>query len=49
MGGAGVAVADDITASYYNPAGLMRSSGHFEGLVGYGGAQQGLTELINSI
>ena len=49
MGGAGVAVADDITAAYYNPAGLMRSNGHFEWLVGYGGAQQGLTELINSI
>ena len=49
MGGAGVAVVDDITSAYYNPAGLMRSNGHFEGLVGYGGAQQGLTDLINSI
>jgi len=50
MGGAGVAVADDISAAYYNPAGLMQSSvmaGEF--MVAYGAAYTDLNKLTTAL
>jgi len=46
MGGTGIATANDITAAYFNPAGLMYGPENFEMQVFAGGATQGLNEIM---
>ena len=46
MGGTGIATANDITAAYFNPAGLMYGAENFEFQTFSGGAMQGLTEIM---
>jgi len=46
MGGTGIATANDITAAYFNPAGLMYGPENFELQIFAGGATQGLNEII---
>lgn len=48
MGGAGSALATDLSCAYYNPAGIA-SSGLFELKVGLGGATDGLNEIYKII
>jgi len=49
MGGTGIATANDITAAYFNPAGLMYGPENLEVQVFQGGATQGLTDLIDAV
>jgi len=46
MGGTGIATANDITAAYFNPAGLMYGPENFELQTYVGGATQGLTDIM---
>ncbi|MBI5399728.1 hypothetical protein HZB07_03850 [Candidatus Saganbacteria bacterium] len=46
MGGAGSAIADDLSCVYYNPAGIMKT-GNFELKLGAGAAAEGLSDMIN--
>jgi hypothetical protein len=46
MGGTGIATANDVTAAYFNPAGLMYGPENFEMQVFAGGATQGLNEIM---
>ena len=48
MGGAGSAIVDDITAAYYNPAGIVGGS-HTELKLGAQAATDGLDKLISAI
>jgi len=48
MGGCGIATANDITAAYFNPAGLMYGPENFELSTYAGGATQGLTALVEA-
>jgi hypothetical protein len=45
MGGTGIATANDITAAYFNPAGLMYGPENFECQLMGGGATQGLSDV----
>ncbi|MFH1709738.1 MAG: hypothetical protein ABH860_01540 [bacterium] len=45
MGGTGIATANDITAAYFNPAGLMYGPEYFELQIAAGYAPQGLTDI----
>lgn len=47
MGGTGIATANDITAAYFNPAGLMYGPENFEFQTSLGGATQGLNDIMN--
>ena len=49
MGGTGIATANDITAAYFNPAGLMYGPDNMETQVFEGGATGGLTDLMDVI
>jgi hypothetical protein len=49
MGGTGIATANDITAAYFNPAGLMYGPENFESQTFAGGATQGLTGLAEAL
>jgi hypothetical protein len=46
MGGTGIATANDITAAYFNPAGLMYGPENFECQTSVGAATQGLNEIM---
>jgi len=46
MGGTGIATANDVTAAYFNPAGLMYGPENFELQTFAGGATQGLNEIM---
>ena len=45
MGGTGIATANDITASYFNPAGLMYGPENFEFQTFAGGATAGINDI----
>ncbi|MDD5594361.1 MAG: hypothetical protein PHG97_06455 [Candidatus Margulisbacteria bacterium] len=45
MGGAGASIVDDITAAYYNPAGIVHA-GTFGLKIGAGAATKGLNDLM---
>lgn len=45
MGGTGIAIANDITAAYFNPAGLMYGPENFECQAFGGGAMQGIAGI----
>ena len=45
MGGCGIATANDITAAYFNPAGLMYGPGIFEAQMFAGGTLAGISSL----
>ncbi len=49
MGGTGIAIANDITAAYFNPAGMMFGPENFETQVMAGGATAGLASLAESL
>jgi len=49
MGGCGIATANDITAAYFNPAGLMYGPENFEAQAYYGGTLQQINDLVSSI
>jgi hypothetical protein len=49
MGGTGIATANDITAAYFNPAGLMFGPENFEAQLFGGGATNGLSSIANAI
>jgi len=46
MGGTGIATANDITAAYFNPAGLMYGPENFELQTFVGGATQGINDIL---
>jgi hypothetical protein len=48
MGGAGASIVNDITCSYYNPAGIL-NAGNMELKIGAGAATAGLNDLIAAI
>jgi len=48
MGGAGASIVDDITCSYYNPAGIL-NTGNMELKIGAGAATEGLNDLIAAL
>ena len=48
MGGAGSALCDDLTSTYYNPAGILKAN-LFEAKVAAGGATDGLNEIYKVI
>lgn len=48
MGGVGIATANDITAAYYNPAGMQRS-GIFDGKLSFGYAMNDLDVLVDAL
>jgi hypothetical protein len=47
MGGVGIAIANDITAAYFNPAGLMFGPENFETQLFAGGATNGITAMTD--
>jgi hypothetical protein len=49
MGGTGIATANDITAAYFNPAGLMYGPENFEAQAMAGGAISGLMSVAESL
>ncbi len=49
MGGTGIAIANDITAAYYNPACLMSGPENFEGMATVGAAMNGLNAFMDTV